>query len=133
MRCPLARYRNHGSAPIEVRIGELPGEPPYVYRAEPGGAVDGPANYASVFLEAGLVVAEQLGVGEVTAPKAWPGARAAATPAPPPAPAALPPAVPPVSPAPVIIGEHPPPPAPPVPTSSVATAQPLHPPRRRGG
>lgn len=70
MRCPLAVYRNAGDSPIDLRIGELPGEPPYVYQAEPGGTVEGPANYERLFVSAGFVLEKRIGDGELKAPTA---------------------------------------------------------------
>lgn len=70
MRCPLALYRNAGSEPIDLRIGEAPGDPPFVYQAEPGDAVEGPANYERVFVSAGFQMEKLLGDGELKAPQA---------------------------------------------------------------
>lgn len=61
----MAIFRNPGSSPIEVKIGELPGDPPHVYRCEPGGEAQWPANYEGIFVRAGMVVVKQLGPQQV--------------------------------------------------------------------
>lgn len=60
MGIPLALYRNPGPDPIEVSIGERPGDPPIVYRCEANGTMEGPANYSEVFVGRGLVLERKL-------------------------------------------------------------------------
>jgi len=52
----MATYWNAGPGPVEFSIGTLPGHPPDVYRCEPGGTVEGPANYREAFLRLGGLV-----------------------------------------------------------------------------
>lgn len=80
MRLPLALYRNRGNSPIALRIGERPGEPPYVYAADQGETVEGPANYERAFVSAGFFLEKQLGDGELKAPQEWPGTPSQAKP-----------------------------------------------------
>lgn len=70
MTTPLARYHNPGTTPIEVKIGEAPGEAPTVYKCLPGQSVEGPANYAEAFARGGLFTEERLAQRKKAKPKA---------------------------------------------------------------
>lgn len=50
----MAFYKNANSEPVELLIGEAPGQPVNVYRAGPGGVILGPFNYVEAFARGGL-------------------------------------------------------------------------------
>lgn len=66
MQMTWSTYRNPTDQVIEFEIGTLPGSPPDLYRVEPGGVIDGPANYVKVFARHGLVLCEAKPADEST-------------------------------------------------------------------
>lgn len=54
-KIPLALFHNPTGSAVEVSIVERVGVAPDVYRAEAGGVVEGPANYADTFARYRLV------------------------------------------------------------------------------